>query len=112
VPVLISDYKSNPLRSLSVSVALRYKNAMKPFHAAPLVLIAWYLMIAPSTKGTMNLDAPVSQWKHSESFDSQPDCEAARKQIVAVANAVGSKAPPGSVWAKCLSADDPSLKKN
>jgi hypothetical protein len=85
---------------------------MKPFHAVGLVLIAWYLLIAPSTKGTTNVDAPARQWKHSESFDNAPDCEAARKQIVAVATAVGSKAPPGRVWAKCLASDDPSLKKN
>jgi hypothetical protein len=85
---------------------------MKPFQAAGLALIAWYLMIAPSTKGTMDVNAPVRDWKHSESFDSASDCEAARKQIVAVATAVGSKAPAGSVWAKCLSDDDPSLKKN
>ncbi len=85
---------------------------MKPFHAAALALIAWYLMIAPSTKGVIKVDAPVREWKHSESFDSHPDCEAARKQIVAVAKAVGSKAPAGSVWAKCLASDDPSLKKN
>jgi hypothetical protein len=113
VPFLLCfDCKSNPLRTLSLSIALSYNNAMKPFHAAGLAMIAWYLLIAPSTKGTMNVNAPVREWKHSESFDNVSDCEAARKQIVAVATAVGSKAAPGSVWAKCLSSDDPALKKN
>jgi hypothetical protein len=85
---------------------------MKSLHAAGLVLAAWYLMVAPTTNGKTRVDAPMSQWKQSGPYDSSEECEATRKQIVAIAGGVGSKAPPGSVWAKCLSADDPSLKKN
>lgn len=83
---------------------------MKSVHAAGAALIAWYLLVAPNNKGVVNVNAPMRDWKHSESFDNQPDCETARKQIVAVATAVGSTAKPGTVWAKCLSSDDPSLK--
>lgn len=79
-------------------------------HTSPLLVAAWYLLFAPATKGVMKVDAPLSQWKQTGSYDNSGDCEAARKQIVAVANAVGSKAPPGSVWAMCVPSDDPRLK--
>ncbi len=85
---------------------------MKATHAAGLVLAAWYLMVAPTSNGKTNVDAPMNQWKQSGPYDSSEECEATRKQIVAIASGVGSKAPPGSVWAKCVSADDPSLKKS
>jgi len=84
---------------------------MKLPHAAGLLLAAWYLMVAPTTNGKTNVDAPMSQWKRSVPYDSSNECEATRKQIVAIATGVGSKAPPGSVWAKCVADDDPGLKK-
>jgi len=83
---------------------------MKPRYSAPLLLVAWYLLFAPTTKGNMNVDAPLSQWKQSASYDTSDDCEGARKQIVAVATAVGSSAPKGRVWAMCVPTDDPRLK--
>ncbi len=85
---------------------------MKPFHAVGLALAAWYLMVAPTTNGKTNVDAPMSKWKQSGPYDSSNDCEATRKQIVGIATGVGSNVPTGSVWAKCVSADDPSLHKN
>jgi hypothetical protein len=85
---------------------------MKVTHAAGLLLAAWYLMVAPAGEGRIKVDAPMNQWKQSGPYDSMNECEATRKQIVAIAGGVGSKAPPGSVWAKCVSADDQSLKKN
>ncbi len=75
-----------------------------------IALVAWYLLFAPKTNGVMKVDAPVGQWTRSASYDTSGDCEAARKQIVAVATAVGSNAKPGSVWAMCVAADDPRLK--
>jgi hypothetical protein len=83
---------------------------MRIRYTAPVALVAWYLLFAPKTNGKMNVDAPVSQWTQSASYDTTDDCEAARKQIVAVATAVGSNAKPGSVWAMCVSAEDPRLK--
>ena len=83
---------------------------MKATHALGLVVAAWYLMVAPTSNGKTNVDAPLNQWKQSGPYDSAGDCEATKKQIVAIAAGVGSKAPPGSVWAKCVSADDPTLK--
>jgi hypothetical protein len=83
---------------------------MKRSHTIALALAAWYLMVAPTTNGKTRVDAPVSEWKRSGPYDSFDDCEATRKQIVAIATGVGSNAPAGSVWAKCLSEDDPSLK--
>jgi hypothetical protein len=85
---------------------------MKPFHAVGLALAAWYLMVAPTTNGKTDVTAPMNKWKQSGPYDDSVECEATRKQIVAIATGVGSKAPTGSVWAKCVSADDPSLKKN
>jgi hypothetical protein len=84
---------------------------MRITHAAGLLLAAWYLMVAPTTNGKTNVDAPINQWKKSGPYDNPIDCEATRKQIVAIASGVGSKAPPGSVWAKCVSTDDPALKQ-
>ncbi len=83
---------------------------MKRTHALALALAAWYLFVAPTTNGKTRPDAPMSQWKRSGPYDSYQDCELTRSQIVAIAGGVGSKAPPGSVWAKCLQDNDPSLK--
>jgi hypothetical protein len=79
--------------------------------AAAAAVIGWILILAPSKNHKMKVDAPLNEWKQSASYDSQGDCEAARKQIVAVATAVGSTAPAGSVWAMCLDGNDPRLKK-
>ena len=103
--------ETNPIRTLPLCRALGYKDAMKCTHAAALALAAWYLFVAPTTNGKTRVDAPMSQWKQSGPYESQVDCEATRKQIVAIASGVGSNAPPGSVWAKCLQDNDPSLKK-
>jgi hypothetical protein len=83
---------------------------MKITHVLGVVLVGWFLMVAPTSNGKTNVDAPLSQWKQSGPYDNVIDCEATRKQIVAIASGVGSKAPPGSVWAKCVSTDDPALK--
>ena len=84
---------------------------MKIRKAAPFaLLVAWYLLYAPKDKGVMNVNAPLGQWTQSASYDTSGDCEGARKQIVAVATAVGSSAKAGTVWAKCVPADDPRLK--
>jgi uncharacterized protein YfaP (DUF2135 family) len=85
---------------------------MKHSYATVLAAAAaWYLMVAPSTNGTMNVDAPLNQWKQSAgSYESSDECEVERKQVVAVATAVGSKAPAGKVWAMCVASDDARLK--
>lgn len=85
---------------------------MKSLHAAALALGAWYLMVAPTTNGKTRPDAPMSEWKRSGPYESYQDCDLTQKQIVAIAGGVGSKAPPGSVWAKCVSVDDSTSKKN
>jgi hypothetical protein len=85
---------------------------MKAFHAVGLAMAAWYLMVAPNTNGKIDVNAPMSKWKQSGPYDTSGDCEATRKQIVAIAGGVGSKAPAGSVWSKCVADNDPSLKKN
>jgi hypothetical protein len=84
---------------------------MKITHAVGMVLAAWYLMVAPTSNGKTHVDAPLSQWKQSGPYDDVNDCEATKKQIMAIASGVGSNAPPGSVWAKCVSTDDPALKQ-
>ncbi len=85
---------------------------MKRWHTAALALAAWYLMVAPKTNGKIEVNVPLNQWKQSGPYESADDCEATRKQIVAIATGVGSNAPAGSVWAKCVSSDDPAMKKN
>jgi hypothetical protein len=96
---------------LPLAPALGYNNAMKCTHAATLALAAWYLFVAPTTNGKTRVDAPMNQWKRSGPYDSYQDCDLTQKQIVAIAGGVGSKAPPGSVWAKCMQDNDPSLNK-
>jgi hypothetical protein len=91
---------------------LSYKNGMKVSHAVGLALAAWYLMVAPTTNGKTDVNAPMSKWKQSGPYDSADECQATRNQIVAIAGGVGSKTPAGSVWAKCMQDNDPSLKKN
>ncbi len=84
---------------------------MKITHAAGLLLAAWYLMVAPTTNSKTNVNAPLSQWKQSGPYDNVIDCEATRNQIVAIARGVGSNAPAGSIWTRCVSTDDPALKQ-
>jgi hypothetical protein len=84
---------------------------MIPRNCAAAALIGWVLLLAPSKDHKMRVDAPLNEWKQSATYDTSMDCEGARKQIVAVATAVGSNAPPGSVWAMCLAGDDPRLNK-
>jgi hypothetical protein len=80
-------------------------------YTAAVALIGWVLILAPSKNGKLRVDVPLNEWKQTASYDTSMDCEGARKQIVAMANAIGSKAPPGSVWAMCLAGDDARLNK-
>jgi hypothetical protein len=79
---------------------------MRKCYPAALVLISWLLMLPPpiyppvkdaSGNYKMNTSVPLSQWLTFKTFASQEACEAKLK-----------KAPS---FYKCVSSDDPALKK-
>jgi hypothetical protein len=45
-------------------------------HAAALALVAWYLMMPPNKR----VDAPLSAWTVSRSYDSAEACQSAQSQ--------------------------------
>src|SRR3979490_3004768 len=51
---------------------------MKPRHAAALVLVGWYLMTPPvRPDGSVNVAAPLSKWKTSNTYDAADECKKA-----------------------------------
>ena len=47
---------------------------MKPRYAAAVVLVGWYLMLAPSYHGLFEERAPLSQWQRQGSYDTKVEC--------------------------------------
>ena len=79
---------------------------MRKCYAAALVLIMWFLMMAPPVMPPvkdaggdfkMNTAAPMFQWIKFKTYQAQNDCETSLKQM-----------PP---FYKCVASNDPSLKK-
>ncbi len=108
---------------------------MKFRHAAALALVGWYLMAPPvstyneGNQASVDLRAPIWQWKRLGTFRSAVDCENAREKSQKKAqhdedyqlwNAAEMDANIGD-WAiaafeaarqvKCVLKDDPRLKK-
>jgi hypothetical protein len=55
---------------------------MNPRHAIALVLVGWYLMIAPNRPSRVWGEArPLSDWEIVQSFDSAADCRQLRQQF-------------------------------
>jgi hypothetical protein len=95
-------------------------------HAAALALAVWYLIGPPEKSGSDNdLKAPLGKWKIIDNYTDVAACEQGRIAHLsewydrADSDGVGTKAAINDarmlVWideAKCVSADDPSLKSN
>ena len=80
---------------------------MRKCFAAPLVLISWFLMLPPpimppvkdaSGDYKVNTTAPMSQWIKFKTLKSQDACKAQLKKV--------------QPYYKCVSSDDPALKKH
>jgi len=100
---------------------------MKPYHAAALALVGWYLMIPPTVPEThqVNKSVPLSQWTIRRTFPHNQGCEAAkfnlRKQALAhnaEVDATGRRrvVDPDLFCvlcnAQCVEDNDPRLKPN
>lgn len=85
---------------------------MKPCHAAPLALVRWYLLMAPTFRNaqtnsfTVDLNAPLSAWQMVSSYYSAGECEIAATDLVDTArlypNVIG-------FYSLCVPSDDPRL---
>jgi len=82
-------------------------------HAAALALVGWYLMIPPTNPRAVdgvNDDAPVTQWKLFDSYDSAMECKTAAERLVASGNYTGLVEEQFK-RARCIATDDPRLKE-
>ena len=85
-------------------------------HAAALILVGWYLMVAPTSgkEGDPNskflFHAPLSKWRQIGEFDSAAECNEQRAKWVATILALSSETPEGT-WALCVATDNPRLKE-
>jgi hypothetical protein len=101
---------------------------MKPYHAAALALVAWFLMVPPDhPKLTDTLDwtsqAPLPTWRIVQRFDPKSACERRRLEIISdakhsIKSDAAAKHPEAVLTdyaiannATCISRDDPRLKK-
>ena len=87
-------------------------------HAAALALVGWYLMVPPHLHWhgqyeTYSPDAPLSEWKHKATFDTEVDCKRAITKGCGNVNqngeVIGHVGP--LCYAQCISSDDPRLKE-
>jgi hypothetical protein len=114
---------------------------MKRYHAAALTLVVWYLMTAPvsQTGGAIDQDAPLSEWKKTQTFDSESDCADQRREairdsqdaVTIAPDSVGDESVGGSIGgnegdakkdaataldkavaSRCVADDDPNLINN
>jgi hypothetical protein len=99
---------------------------MKPYHAAALSLMAWYLMVPPTIPDThrANKSAPLSQWTIRRSFPHNEGCEAAKHHLMEVAEANRAERSGSGrrhqlpemecvlCQAQCVEDSDPRLKAN
>ena len=53
-------------------------------HAAAIALLGWYLLLPPDVgKPLPDTSLPFSMWKHGDTLESLPACEAAKKAAIA-----------------------------
>ncbi len=80
---------------------------MRKCYATSLVLISWFLMLPPpimppvkdaSGDYKVNTTAPMSQWLKFKTLKSEDACKAQLKKV--------------QPFYKCVSSDDPALKKH
>jgi hypothetical protein len=102
------------------------ETAMKPRHAAALVLVSWYLIMPPSFDSTV----PLSKWNIIREFDSADKCRSFDLSVQReISDPAGQEkirkeaAKTGKPWnpdlaisrskaAQCVSSDDLRLQRN
>jgi|HubBroStandDraft_2_1064218.scaffolds.fasta_scaffold17658_3 hypothetical protein len=92
------------------------KSEMKPYNAAALALVGWYLMVPPRS----DLDSYfVYQWFQVGSFDSASACEQGRRMMINRFMGDIQKDPSNTAaihgfdafyYSQCLAGDDPRLE--
>jgi hypothetical protein len=91
---------------------------MKPRHAAALALVAWYLMVPPSSDPAGYLGR-LYQWFQVGSFDSNNACEGGRRMMIDRFMADLQRDPDNATavhgfdafyYSQCLAGDDPRLE--
>jgi hypothetical protein len=98
---------------------------MNLHHTAALALLGWYLMVPPNSGGSrkpLDLNAPLSTWEKSESYDSKAECEDARSTRISErqdksdeiksrkTRQILQRAIEQLQHGQCISADDPRLE--
>jgi len=87
---------------------------MKPYHAAALGLVGWYLILPPYRWRSEDLskplgqrvaipllESPYSEWRIQKTFDSAQEREALKVEFWR---------DPGGEYAICIASNDPRLK--
>ena len=86
--------------------------AMKPPNAAALVLVGWYLLIAPTFRNpqtdsfTVDLNAPLSAWDFVSNYYGASDCELAERDLLDTARLYPNVI---AFYTLCVPSDDPRL---
>ena len=90
---------------------------MKPFHAAALVLVGWYLFLPRlSPDHSVDTKAPLSLWfKANRKFSSLSECKKVKQQLVDLhvkpySSEHEREKAQGEMAAICISSDDPRLR--
>jgi hypothetical protein len=89
---------------------------MKSHQVFALVLIGWYLVLPPVAATEKKwkdyaVDAPLSRWQIYKSFDSAAQCEQERDKLRTNNIRADNPVVQSSMFARCISTDDPRLAK-
>lgn len=94
-------------------------------HVAAISIAGWFLMTAPMTSQGVDQTAPLNEWKKAHHFDSEPDCDAERRDSINAAQDEAELAPnsdvdqgnkqdtsaamDAAVSAQCIADNDPRI---
>jgi hypothetical protein len=83
-------------------------------HAAALVPVVWYLLMAPTFRNpqtdsfTVDLNAPLSAWDLVSRYYSAADCESAERDLVDTARLYPNVI---AFYSLCVPSDDPRTRE-
>ena len=76
---------------------------MKPYHAASLLVVSWYLFTPSILQFGRSTTEPVRDWRLIEKFELKRECQEWRTKLI------GLVPNSGIERARCISSDDPDL---
>jgi hypothetical protein len=76
---------------------------MKPYNAAPLLLVSWYLFAPSMLQFGRRATEPVRDWRLIEKFELKRECQEWRTKLI------GLMPNSGIERARCIPSDAPDL---